>query len=234
MVALALLLSLVGNSGGIVGLITARVGGSRAAFRLGLATLKILPQRGAQTPPLPHPVCALGTIVHGTRLGTGGARRKALWRTDRPLDGARLRHFRPYGKDRRARGRVPFLLFSPPAGRCRSSVVEHPLGKGEVVSSILTGSTRKSPIDKGLSHTREKRAWQNRAEQSTTRHAKTHQISTKRSVDVHAASGDTSRRIKTARSHGARSQSVMNCLTVWQRWATLIMIGAGSSLGDQS
>src|ERR1700736_5466257 len=29
--------------------------------------------------------------------------------------------------------------------RCRSSVVEHPLGKGEVVSSILTGSTRKSP-----------------------------------------------------------------------------------------
>ena len=25
--------------------------------------------------------------------------------------------------------------------RCRSSVVEHPLGKGEVVSSILTGST---------------------------------------------------------------------------------------------
>jgi hypothetical protein len=25
--------------------------------------------------------------------------------------------------------------------RCRSSVVEHSLGKGEVVSSILTGST---------------------------------------------------------------------------------------------
>src|ERR1700722_7059326 len=35
----------------------------------------------------------------------------------------------------RGKGRV-----SPPAG-CRSSVVEHPLGKGEVVSSILTGST---------------------------------------------------------------------------------------------
>jgi hypothetical protein len=28
---------------------------------------------------------------------------------------------------------------------CRSSVVEHPLGKGEVVSSILTGSTTNSP-----------------------------------------------------------------------------------------
>jgi hypothetical protein len=29
-------------------------------------------------------------------------------------------------------------------------VVEHPLGKGEVVSSILTGSTTKSPINKGF------------------------------------------------------------------------------------
>jgi hypothetical protein len=29
--------------------------------------------------------------------------------------------------------------------RCRSSVVEHPLGKGEVVSSILTGSTINTP-----------------------------------------------------------------------------------------
>ena len=36
--------------------------------------------------------------------------------------------------------------FSNPTRRCRSSVVEHPLGKGEVVSSILTGSTRHAPI----------------------------------------------------------------------------------------
>jgi hypothetical protein len=46
-----------------------------------------------------------------------------------------------YGKHRRA-----FALYSVRrafATRCRSSVVEHPLGKGEVVSSILTGSTRK-------------------------------------------------------------------------------------------
>ena len=34
--------------------------------------------------------------------------------------------------------------FRKPARRCRSSVVEHSLGKGEVVSSILTGSTRKA------------------------------------------------------------------------------------------
>src|SRR5260370_15078910 len=31
---------------------------------------------------------------------------------------------------------------------CRSSVVEHSLGKGEVVSSILTGSTRKAPTNR--------------------------------------------------------------------------------------
>ena len=36
------------------------------------------------------------------------------------------------------------------ARRCRSSVVEHPLGKGEVVSSILTGSTTKRPGKSGL------------------------------------------------------------------------------------
>src|SRR5262249_1583489 len=33
--------------------------------------------------------------------------------------------------------------FSGSCFCCRSSVVEHSLGKGEVVSSILTGSTRK-------------------------------------------------------------------------------------------
>jgi hypothetical protein len=56
-------------------------------------------------------------------------------------------------------------------------------------------------------------------------------MSTKRSVDVHAASGDTSRRIRTARSHGARSQSVMNCLTVWQRQLRLLLGGhANTSL----
>src|SRR5258707_10091816 len=42
----------------------------------------------------------------------------------------------------------PCGRFAPPSRRpcllrCRSSVVEHSLGKGEVVSSILPGSTRK-------------------------------------------------------------------------------------------
>src|ERR1700719_244082 len=35
-------------------------------------------------------------------------------------------------------------LAAPGRFRCRSSVVEHPLGKGEVVSSILPGSTSRN------------------------------------------------------------------------------------------
>ncbi len=51
--------------------------------------------------------------------------------------------------------RHPLWQFPPASGAplrtapdscCRSSVVEHPLGKGEVVSSILPGSTRKSTV----------------------------------------------------------------------------------------
>ena len=61
----------------------------------------------------------------------------------------RLRRCGPYGKDRRIRGRIPSV--SHPARRCRSSVVEHSLGKGEVVSSILTGSTTKDPQNTGVS-----------------------------------------------------------------------------------
>ena len=72
------------------------------------------------------------------------AGRKAHGRLMRRLAGThrRLRRCGPYGKDRRIPGRIPSV--SHPARRCRSSVVEHSLGKGEVVSSILTGSTRYS------------------------------------------------------------------------------------------
>src|SRR5262249_7610509 len=71
----------------------------------------------------------------GTILGSGERLRKSL-----AVMGARLRHFHTCGKDRRARSN---RYFRNPR-RCRSSVVEHALGKGEVVSSILTGSTRRS------------------------------------------------------------------------------------------
>ena len=68
--------------------------------------------------------------------------------------------FRVTGKDHRQpaylvnrRG----LVYCPPvapgpdleAGRCRSSVVEHSLGKGEVESSILSGSTISGNIRRG-------------------------------------------------------------------------------------
>jgi hypothetical protein len=67
--------------------------------------------------------------------------------------------------------------FSHPARRCRSSVVEHPLGKGEVVSSILTGSTKKMGASQSA-------PLQNRAEQNAKRRAQTHQIRTKCSPRV--------------------------------------------------
>src|SRR5262249_8518715 len=137
--ALALLF-MPGNSGGIVGLGgVRRARADRAGLGLGLATLEILPQRRAQTPLLPHLLRALSPLVHGRKITTRPHAREAF-----RCEGTRLRHVGPYGKDRSAR--APFLIgrFSHPARRCRSSVVEHPLGKGEVVSSILTGSTRKA------------------------------------------------------------------------------------------
>jgi hypothetical protein len=139
--ALALLF-MPGNSGGIVGLGgPCRAGTRRAGFRLGLAPLEVLPQRRAQAPPLPHLLGALFPIVHGRKTTTRRHAAEGL-RCDRPFHGARLRHVRPCGKDRSARALFLIGRFSHPARRCRSSVVEHPLGKGEVVSSILTGSTR--------------------------------------------------------------------------------------------
>jgi hypothetical protein len=70
------------------------------------------------------------------------------------------------------------LLNSPVTHRCRSSVVEHPLGKGEVVSSILPGSTNKMGASANL-------PLQNRAEQNKKMHENTHQIRTKCSRKVH-------------------------------------------------
>ena len=182
-------LLMCGNSGGIVGLIVGvgvGPGRGRAPFRLGLATLEVLPQRRAQAPLLALLLRALRTVVHGGQdkrrpHAKEGPKATGWWGRSALAPLWPLWQGSPHSR--------PHFFYSHPARRCRSSVVEHSLGKGEVVSSILTGSTRKSPINKGLSHTREKRARQNRAEQSTTRRTKTHQISTKRSADVHAARG---------------------------------------------
>src|SRR5215813_1081759 len=162
--ALALLF-MPGNSGGIVGLGgVRRARADRAGLRLGLATLEILPQRRAQTPLLPHLLRALSRLVHGRKITTRRHATEAL-----RCEGTRLRHVGPCGKDHARPLSHP--SFSHPARRCRSSVVEHPLGKGEVVSSILTGSTRKS----GTSQNRPRQIG---AEQSRIWRAYSHQIST--------------------------------------------------------
>jgi len=87
----ALLMS--GNSGGIVGLIVGlivvlgvRPGRGCAPFRLGLATLEVLPQRRAQAPLLACPLRILGPIVHG---GKDTSRRRA--KEGPPCDGCRGR-----------------------------------------------------------------------------------------------------------------------------------------------
>ena len=129
----------------------------------------------------------LGRSSMAGKIRAGAGRRKGL-RATVAEDGPCLRRFGPYGKDRRIRGRISSIH---PARRCRSSVVEHSLGKGEVVSSILTGSTTKSPINRGFLHVRKDVALQNRAEQNAKRRAETHQIRPKRSADVHAHNMDS-------------------------------------------
>ena len=52
----------------------------------------------------------------------------------------RLRERGPCGKDRPALSR-PFGAILVSGACCRSSVVEHSIGNGEVDSSILSGST---------------------------------------------------------------------------------------------
>ena len=138
------LLFMPDNSGGIVGLGGAyRVRAAGASFRLDLAPLEILSQRGPQAPLPPHLLRALSPLVHGCKI-TARGRATEAWRCERSLEGACLRHVGPYGKDRSARAPIHWSIFAS-CRRCRSSVVEHPLGKGEVVSSILTGSTRHAP-----------------------------------------------------------------------------------------
>jgi hypothetical protein len=126
---------ILGNFGGIVGLagwVPRRSGG--AALGLRLTALEVFPQCRGE-PPLLHGLFGcFRSIVHGPKIWPSRAAGKV------PSGARRLRHFAPCGKDRRARGRIPISRFHT-ARRCRSSVVEHPLGKGEVVSSILTGST---------------------------------------------------------------------------------------------
>jgi hypothetical protein len=88
---------------------------------------------------------------HRGKCGTGSARNGASRSRPQALQadcsafdgipaGSRLRRWGPCGKDRRALS-GPFLADSRIGACCRSSVVEHSIGNGEVDSSILSGST---------------------------------------------------------------------------------------------
>src|SRR5580692_3690153 len=101
-----------------------------AAARLLLAALEVFPQRRRQPRAARRPFLGFAGFDHGQSQSMPPA-------APQPRAGlARLRGLTPYGNDRGV-----FRQYIS-GGRCRSSVVEHPLGKGEVVSSILTGSTR--------------------------------------------------------------------------------------------
>ena len=97
----------------------------RIGTSLGLtfATLQILAQLCGQSL---LTLQGLGRFGHGTSAGDGLAYRSFLV----------LRRAKPYGSRAAVAGHRPPLVQC-----CRSSVVEHPLGKGEADSSILSGST---------------------------------------------------------------------------------------------
>jgi len=125
-----------GNSGGIVGLTGARRAGTRrAGLGLGLATPEILAQRRAQAALLAPLLRALSPLVHGLQDYDPTARDGSLGR-GRPLKGRALApgaavwqgspHARP----------LPHRSILHPPRRCRSSVVEHPLGNF-VVSFLM-------------------------------------------------------------------------------------------------
>src|SRR5947209_6261374 len=109
------------NSGRIMG----RAGAVHRRFRrraglfLDLAAPEIFPQRGRETPPLLGLALLFRALGHG-RMVAPVAR---LWEGSRRSPPSSSAYFG---------SRHP---------RCRSSVVEYPVGKGEVVSSILPGST---------------------------------------------------------------------------------------------
>ena len=165
---LALLL-MVANSGGIVGHAAMRLV-RRAGFGLCLAALEVFPQRCAQALLLPSLLCFFRPIVHGHARPLSRSEGFVLrieaprqWRGARAGPVVRwicVPLTMPFNPGCKRRLRPPPLACSTPlwqgspqrcsllywsnsqaTRRCRSSVVEHPLGKGEVVSSILTGST---------------------------------------------------------------------------------------------
>ena len=132
---------ILGNSGGIVGLAGALAGlRGRASSGLGFAALEVFPQRRSQSPLPLRLLQRLWRLVHSRDLRSAGGEQRNPG--DRPCACATLCIVARIAPVATAFHHSHLCACGR---RCRSSVVEHPLGKGEVVSSILTGSTRNGP-----------------------------------------------------------------------------------------
>jgi hypothetical protein len=108
---------------------------SRQGARPCLAPREVRPQR--RRPPRVPRRRAVLAFRHGARDATRAAPNQAR----RPAR-SDLRPPRPYG--------IPPPPDEAPPERCRGSGVEHPLGKGEVESSNLSGSTIFSIVFQGI------------------------------------------------------------------------------------
>ena len=135
-------------------------------------------------------------------------RRKAL-SEDPPRPAHACASSGPVAMGRRIQGRFPFRQFSSAAGRCRSSVVEHPLGKGEVVSSILTGSTKNVAQNQHLNDRTLPSPPRLDREQDANPPRKLGEIWGKCSTDVHGLSMLKNVR-KLRKFRAARSRSLRN------------------------
>jgi len=106
-----------------------------------------------------------GWDAGGATVDPGGPRRTLLRQ-------------RAYGIS--APAKAPFICCGAAFWRCcRSSVVEHSLGKGEVVCSIHTGSTTKPQEIWAFSHPRDCSVTPQNAEQRTNAQLAKHKLSTR-------------------------------------------------------
>jgi hypothetical protein len=117
--------------------------GRLAGARLRLAALEVFAQSRRQ------PRAAGRLFLRFTVLDHGQFKARAYGhRNGRPQAAARLRCTPRLWQGSPA-FRIGIIAFQQ-ALSCRSSVVEHSLGKGEVVSSILPGSTIPKPASSGV------------------------------------------------------------------------------------
>jgi hypothetical protein len=120
-----------------------------APLGLGFAALEVFPQRRRKPPLQARFLGRFAAFAHGGRLRPEKPRKKDRGKSRFPAIPTHACAL--WGLVARIAAFAAALLRDSRVGRrrCRSSVVEHSLGKGEVLSSILSGSTTK-PLIAGL------------------------------------------------------------------------------------